>query len=202
MQITAESSSSGRIQLTADSSSGGWIRVAADSILWLTRVPAARYELRLHSTAGSSSDTWIRLKAESILPLTMSCNWLQFRWLDTCYSWLEFQRLDSTFDSIQQLTISYDCLEFQKLGTSYSWFHPVADNELRLILSCGWIESAGWTGLASDLYFNISSKFKDLFCKIHHFYGLFSTAWFQLPLIQALATASITLKKLEEASRL
>ena len=29
---------------------------------------------------------------------------------------------------------------------------------------------AGWTRLASDLYF------KDLFCKIHHFYGLFSTA--------------------------
>ena len=36
---------------------------------------------------------------------------------------------------------------------------------------------------------------------MHHFYGLFSADWFQLPLIQALAAASRTLKKLEEAWR-
>ena len=93
----------------ADSSSGGWIRVAADSVLLLTRVPVAAYELRLtpnhgwlevyrldtscswlHSTADSSSGSWIRLKADSILRLThvqaaryelqliLSCGWLEF----------------------------------------------------------------------------------------------------------------------------
>ena len=35
------------LHATADSSSGSWIQVAADSILWLTRFPAAWYELRL-----------------------------------------------------------------------------------------------------------------------------------------------------------
>ena len=98
-----------------------------------------------------------------------------------------------------QLTLSNDWLEFPWQGTSYSWFI------LQLTTSCGWFypatdsNSAGWTRNAADLSFNISSKFKDLFCKIHHFYGLLFTTWFQLPLMQALTTASRTLKKLEEA---
>ena len=45
---------------TTDSSSSGWKRVAADSILRLTRVPAARYNLQL---------SWF------ILRLTTSCGW-------------------------------------------------------------------------------------------------------------------------------
>ena len=73
----------------ADPSSGGWTRVTADSILWLTWVPAARYELRLilpcswlefrrldescswfYPAAGPSSGDWIRVAADSILQLT------------------------------------------------------------------------------------------------------------------------------------
>ena len=45
-----------------DSSSSGRIRVVADSILWLTWVPAAIYELQLISTCG-----WLRVAADSIL---------------------------------------------------------------------------------------------------------------------------------------
>ena len=74
-----------------------------------------------------------------------------------------------------------------QLIPSSSWFYPAACSS-----------SASWIRLAADLYFNISSKFKDLFCKIHRFCGWFSTTWFQLPLIQALAATSRTLKKLEE----
>ena len=209
----------------ADLSSSGWIRVAADSILQLTQVSLAGYELLLtqsHNwlefrwldtsyswllpTANSSSGSWVRLKTDSILRLTMSCGWLEFRQLGTSYSWLHptadwssssWIRLKA--DSILRLTISCDWLDFLRLDTSYSWFHPGADYELRVILSCGWLESAGLTRLASDLYFNISSKFKDIFFKIYHFYGLFSITWFQLPLIQAQAAVSRTLKKLEEA---
>ena len=109
-----------------------------------------------------------------------------------------------------------------RLNTS-GWFNPAANsssgNWIRVAAvsnSGGWIQvtadlgSGGWIRVAADIilrltwviYFNISSKFKDLFCKIHHLYGLFSTNWFQLPLIQALAAASRILKKLEEASKL
>ena len=50
---------------TADCSSSSWIRVVADSILWLTRVSWAGYELQL----------------------TLSHGWLVFWWLDTTYRW-------------------------------------------------------------------------------------------------------------------
>ena len=127
----------------------------------------------------------------------MSCSWLEFRWLDTSYSWLH-----PTADS-----------------SSGGWIWLKANSILWLTMSCGWLElrltraaadsssggsirvTADSIRLVADSYFNISSKFKDLFCKLYHFYGLFSTAWFQLPLIQALAAASRTLKKLEEAWR-
>ena len=49
----------------ADSSSDDWIRVAADSILQLTQIPAAGYELRL----------------------ILSCGWLEFLFLDTSCGW-------------------------------------------------------------------------------------------------------------------
>ena len=148
------------IQVTTISSSCGWIQVTAESILRLTRFPAAWYGLRPTPYHG----------------------WLEFRQLDTSYSWLH-----PTADS-----------------SSGGWIRLKADSILRLDSSFG-----GSVRVAADsilrltrvLYFNISSKFKDLFCKIHHFYGLFSTDWFQLPLIQALTAASRSLKKLEEAWR-
>ena len=60
----------------ADSSSGGWIRVIAGSILRLTQVPAAGYDLRLIPSCD-----WLWVAADS------SCGWLEFRRLDTSYSW-------------------------------------------------------------------------------------------------------------------
>ena len=182
----------------------GWIRVAADSILRLTRVLAARYELRLsrlstagyrlrlihcygwlgfrrlnkscdwfYSAAGSSSGGWIRVAADSVPQLT---------WVPAAGYKL-------------QLTPSYGWLEFRRLDTTYRWFHPAADSS-----SGGSIRAATDFILRLTRVF-ISSKFKDLFCKIYHFYGLFSTDWLQLPLIQALTATSRTLKKLQEASR-
>ena len=89
---------------------------------------------------------------------------------------------------------------------------PVARYKLQLSPSWSWLwvvavrpaadsRSAGWIRHAADIYFNIPIKFKNWFCKIHHFHSLFCTCWFQLPLIQALAAASRTLKKLDEAWR-
>ena len=160
--------------------------------------------------------------------MTLTYGWLELRRLDKSCGWFEFRRLDTscgwlraTADSVPRLTLSHGWLEFRRLNTSYSWLHPTADSifsgwirlradsilrltrvllawyELQLILSCGWLKFC-WLD-STVLYFNIWSKFKDLLCKIHQFYGLFSTAWFQLPLIQALAAAWRSLKKLEEA---
>ena len=135
-----------------DSSSGSWIRVAADSILRLTLVPTAGYELRL----------------------ILSCDWLEFQWLNMTYSWF-----------ILQLT------------TSCGWFCPAADSSF-----------GGWTRNAAELYFNISSKLKDLFCEIHHFsfafYCLLSVTTYSgsACCFKNLEAAWRSLRKLEEASRL
>ena len=83
-----------------------------------------------------------------------------------------------------------------QLDTKCGWFYPVADSN-----------SGGWTWVTTDLYltdFNfkyISSKFNDLFCKIHNFHGFFSGGWFQLPVTQDLCGASRNLEKFEEALR-
>ena len=95
----------------------------------MNRVPAAGCELRLILSLAA----WYELR------LTLSHGWLEFRWLDTSYSWLH-RRADSSSS-----TAGYD---------------------VRLIPSCSWLKSASWTRLAADLYFNASSTFKDLFCKI------------------------------------
>ena len=126
---------------TTDSSSGGWIRVAADSTLRLTRVPAARYKLRLipshgwlefrrldrscgwfHHTADSSSRSWIRVAADSILRLFRVPAAGYELWLTLSCGWLQFRRLD----------------------TSYSWFHPAAGYGLRLFYLAADSRSAGW----------------------------------------------------------
>ena len=135
-----DNSSSGHsIWVAALSSSGGWIQVTADSILLLTRVPVAGYELRVTPSHG----------------------------------WLEFRRLD----------------------TSSGWFYSAADSS-----SGGLVRVAVDSILRLTRVLCFNCKLKDLFCKIHYFYGLFSTDWFQLPLIQALAAASRTLKKLQNSS--
>ena len=114
----------------------------------------------------------------------LSCGLLQLRLIVSC-GWIRVAAVSNSDGWIR-----------------LSWFHPAADYKLPLILFCGWLEFTGWTRLVADLlYFNILSKFKDFFCKLNHFYGLFSADWFQSPLNKALATASRTLKKLEEVSR-
>ena len=108
---TANSSSDGWIQVEAVSSSSCWIQVTADSILRLTRVPAAGYELRLTPpTADLSSSGWIRVRADSILLLTWVpvagcdlrlisyCGWLEYLGLilqNTSFLWFIFYRLIS-----------------------------------------------------------------------------------------------------------
>ena len=61
----ANSNFVGWIQVVAVSRFGGWKQVMADSILRLTLVPVATYDLHL----------------------TQSCGWLEFRRLNTSYSW-------------------------------------------------------------------------------------------------------------------
>ena len=83
IRVAAVLSSDGWIRVATVSSSDGWIRVAADSILRLTWVSVAGYELRLRfngslefrrldasyswlrPTADPSSSCWIRLEADS-----------------------------------------------------------------------------------------------------------------------------------------
>ena len=165
-----------------------WFYPAAGYELWLSRVPAAGYKVWLSRV----------LAARYKLRLTPSSGCLEFRRLDKGCGWL-LPTADLCFGSWIRVTGHY-ILRLTRV--------PVAGYDLRLIPSCGWLRVATdsilqLTGVrrldSTDLYFNISSNFKDLFWKICHFYGLFSTEWFQLPLIQALAAASRTLKKLEEA---
>ena len=115
---------------------------------------AAGYKFRLIPSYG-----WLGLRR-----LDMSCDWLrlEFRRLDTSCGWLEFQRLDTSCSWL----CPHDWLEFRRLHATLGWFHPAADSNsggsIRLK-----VDSIMW--LTWVLCFNISSKFKDLFCKIHHF---------------------------------
>ena len=180
------------MQVAAVSSLGGWIQVTADYILRLTRVLAARHEL------------W----------LTPSHSWLEFRWLDTSCGWLCPTELSSggqirvTADYTLRLarvpTVGYDLrlipscswLEFWRLNASCSWFHPAAGYELQLT-------RVPPAGIDLQLFYTLIYQVNLRTCSAKYiiFYGLFSAAWFQLPLIQALPAASRTLKKLEEAWR-
>ena len=91
--------------------------------------------------------------------LDTSCGCLRFRWVDTSYGWFHF-----TADSISsgcirvatdsilrptlfpvtwyelRLILSCGWLEFWQLDTSYSWLHPTADSS-----------SDGWIRLQADL---------------------------------------------------
>ena len=106
---------------------------AADSILWLTQVPAADYELRL----------------------IISCSWLEFWWLDKSCS-LFYPAADSSSGSWvwvagDSITMEYDL--HNNYSSSGGWIGVVADSitrltrvpaagyELWLTQSCGWRES-------------------------------------------------------------
>ena len=205
----------------------GWIRVKADSILWLTRIPGAEYELQL----------------------ILSCSWLEFRLLDKSCSWLEFRRLDRSCgwfypaaDSIIQLTrvpaagyelrliLSCGWLEFWWLDRSCGWFYHTADlsssgwigvvvnsitrltrvsaaeHELRLILSCGWFKirqmdsTCGWLILLIYLVNLRTYSAKCIIFIVCFLPADFSYRWFRLwPLLQE---PWRSLRKPEEASRL
>ena len=53
IRAAAVLSPGGWIQVATESSSGSWIQVTADSILRLTRVPVAGYNLQLTTSYGS-----------------------------------------------------------------------------------------------------------------------------------------------------
>ena len=95
----ADSSPGGWIQVATVSSSGNWMQVTVDSILWLTRVPEVGYELRL----------------------ILSCGWLEFRVLDTSYSWLH-PTADSSFGGWIQLKFN----SILWLTTMGGWFYLAA----------------------------------------------------------------------------
>ena len=161
---------------------------ATDSILWLTQILGAEYKLQLSQVQADGCRLWlIQSYGWLELPqLDMSCGWFYPAVNSSSGGWIQVVAVSSS-DSRVRVTAGYIL--------QLTWV-PAAGYNLRLILPCGQLESIGWTRLVADLHFNISSKFKDLFCKIHHFYCLFSTAWFQLLLIQVAALRS--LKKLED----
>ena len=123
------------------------VTAAADFILRLTRIPTTGYQLRL----------------------ILFCGLLEFRRLDTGYSWFHHTAGSSSSgwirvvaDSITSLTripatgydfwltVSCGWRQSQWLYMSYSWLQHVTNYELRLILSCGrlkirWLDSTcGW----------------------------------------------------------
>ena len=103
---------------TADSSSGGWIRLKADSILRLTRVPAARYELQLILSCG-----WlefytliyqVNLRTYSakyiifmvcFLPTDFSYHWFRL-WLLLQESWRSLKKLEEAWRSFKTLAVT------------------------------------------------------------------------------------------------
>ena len=131
-----------------------------DSILRLTRVSVAGYELRL----------------------ILSCGWLEFQWLDESYGWLQFRRLDTSGGWFYPTTDSSSSgwILVATNSSSAGWIHVAADSilwltlvpavgyESLLILPCSWLEfrqldmscdwfyhpadssSSGWTGVVTD----------------------------------------------------
>ena len=124
--------------------------------------------------------------ADFVLRLDTSCGCLEPRRLDTSYDWVKFQQLDTSYGWIHPASVSGSGGWIRVAANSVPWvtWVPAAELDLRLTYIL--------------IYQVILRTF---FCKMHHHYGFFSTDWFQLPLIQALAAASRTLKKLEEVWR-
>ena len=145
--------------------------------------------------------------------LTPSYGWLEFRRLDMNCSWF-YPEADSSFgdwirvtaDSILRLilipTLGYN----SRLIPFCLWLWVVADSSSRgsirvtadSILQLTRVLLARLhLQLTYILIYQVSLRTCSTKCII--FFGLFSTTWFQLPLIQALAASSRTLKTLEEA---
>ena len=131
-------------------------------------------------------------------------NWkTKWRWILTSLVNLSMIHLRNYYVPLRDLCPFHLCqlkvINLFKIFLKYahvSYFHHFTNWNVQF-----WVDSSsgGLTRNVADLYFNISSKFKDLFCKIHLFIFQFFTTWFQLPLIQALAAASRPLKQLGEA---
>ena len=181
----------------------GWIQAAADSILRLTWDLAAGYELRLSRVMAAGYKFW----------LTPSYGWLEFRRLDMNCSWF-YPEADSSFgdwirvtaDSILRLILIPALGYNSRLIPFCLWLWVVADSSSRgsirvpadSIMQLTRVLLAGLhLQLTYILIYQVSLRTCSTKCII--FFGLFSTTWFQLPLIQALAASSRTLKTLEEA---
>ena len=207
----------------------GWpdFRGLNTSCDWLflrpTRASAAAYDLRLSGvpTAGFKLRLSRVTAAGYKLRLTPSYGWLEFRQLDTSCGRLKFRSLDTSCGWLHSTADSSSGSWIRVATDSILWLTlvPSAGYRFRLILSCGWLDfwrlhtdcswlcptsdlsSGGWTRNVADLYFNISSIFKDLFCKIHLFFCFlppdFSYHWFRLRLL--LQEPWSSLKKLENA---
>ena len=118
-----------------DPISGDWIRVATDSILRLTRVSVAEYDLRLSRVlAAGLKLRLIRVPAAGCkLRLTPSYSWLEFRRLNTSCSWL-CPTAESSSGSLIRLTVDSSC----------GWLWVVVDSILRLIWVRGLEAKCGW----------------------------------------------------------
>ena len=113
------------IIVAADSSSGGWIRVAVDSILWLTRVPVAGYELWLTRVPAAGYELrLIRVPAAGQgLWLIPSHGGLEFQRLNTSCSWFHPTVVASSGGWIELwLTLSCDWLKICRLNSTCGWF--------------------------------------------------------------------------------
>ena len=109
------------------------VTAAAYSILWLTRFPAAGYELQLSRSLAAGYKLHLSQvpTAGYKLRLTPSYGWHEFRRLDTGYSWFYPAANSSTGGRIQ-VTVD-DILRLTRL--------PTVGYDLRLIPSCGWFYS-------------------------------------------------------------
>ena len=105
LELRRLDTSCGWLRPTADSSSGGWIWVVADSVLQLTRVPAAWYELQL-----ILSCSWLRVVADS-----SSAGW-------TRYAAVLFFKISSKFKDFLFAKYIIFMVYFLPLDFSYHWF--------------------------------------------------------------------------------
>ena len=166
IRVAVISSPGGWIQVTTKSRFGGWIRVTAESMLRLTRVPAAGYGLRPTPYHG----------------------WLEFRQLDTSYSWLH-----PTADSNSGGWIGLKADSILWLKTSYGWFYSTADSSP----SAGLDLRLTYTLIYQVILRTYSAKY--LIFMVCFLPTDFSYHWSRLWLL--LQEPWRSLRKLEEASR-
>ena len=151
-------------------------------------------------------------------------------WAAACYSCSWF------YPATDPISGDWIRVELWQLDTRYVWFHPTTDSSSsgwkRVAADCilwlTWLDtssnclklwrldtsrhSGDWARNAADLYFNISSRFKDLLCKKHLFFCLFFFGYLPLNSVSTdsgpgycfknLKAAWRSLGKLEKASRL